>query len=106
MMDWEGMSDIYVKASIDGQDKSEQSTDTHWRCQSTIGSFNYRLLLPVFSLKSSYLLTLSAWDKDIFSSDELIGDVQFDIGSLVKDCLVTKRQWVLSKKYFKDHMKG
>ena len=75
MMDWEGMSDIYVKAKIDGQDESEQSTDTHWRCQSTIGSFNYRLLLPVFSLKKSYLLTLTAWDKDIFSSDELLGEV-------------------------------
>ena len=30
MKDWEGMSDIYVKARI--EDQEEQSTDTHWRC--------------------------------------------------------------------------
>ena len=49
LKDWEGMSDIYVKAFMDGQ--KEQLTDTHWRCQGSTGSFNYRLLLPVASLK-------------------------------------------------------
>lgn len=40
--DFEGTSDVFVKAHIDDKDKKE--TDTHYRCQNGKASFNYRLL--------------------------------------------------------------
>ena len=47
-MDWEGCSDIFVRAFVDPDD--DRITDTHWRCQNGKGSFNYRLNFPVKSL--------------------------------------------------------
>jgi hypothetical protein len=41
-MDWEGTTDIYVRSFFDS--KNAKETDTHYRCQTGKGSFNYRLL--------------------------------------------------------------
>ena len=47
MMDWEGTSDVYVRAFLDPED--DLVTDTHWRCHSGEASFNYRLKLTAKS---------------------------------------------------------
>ena len=41
MMDWEGTSDVFIRAFFDSED--DKLTDTHWRCSNGTGSFNYRL---------------------------------------------------------------
>ena len=38
-MDFEGTSDVFIKAFIDPA--SKQATDTHYRCQTGNPSFNY-----------------------------------------------------------------
>jgi hypothetical protein len=47
MMDVEGTSDVFIRLFFD--DKDDQTTDTHWRCQNGTASFNYRLLFPLKS---------------------------------------------------------
>lgn len=46
-MDWEGMSDVFIRAYFDAN--NDKDTDTHWRCSSGAASFNYRLK---FTIKS------------------------------------------------------
>jgi len=57
MEDWEGTSDVFVKAFISDNDKQE--TDTHYRNTTGIPSFNYRLLFDVTTpTEKPFILTL------------------------------------------------
>ena len=47
-MDWEGTSDVFVRAFLDPDD--DYLTDTHWRCTTGKASFNWRLKIPCKSL--------------------------------------------------------
>ena len=71
-MDFEGCTDQYVKAFL--EQSNQKQTDIHWRCSTGNGSFNYRLLIPLKNDSDSYILTLQAWDKDIITSDEIVGE--------------------------------
>lgn len=108
MMDWEGTSDIFIRAFVDPDD--DKLTDTHWRCSNGIGSFNYRLKFNVKSqprvAEPSYILTIQAWDKDIVASNDLIGSCDLDITPLFNDALLTGRTMGMNSKYFEEHMKG
>lgn len=44
-MDFEGTSDIFIKAYINYKDQYQ--TDTHYRCMNGKGSFNYRMLFDI-----------------------------------------------------------
>ncbi len=68
IMDVEGTSDIYVIGYID--QKESQKTDIHFRCQTGIGSFNWRMLLPLKLPIQRPTITIQVYDKDIFSSDD------------------------------------
>jgi len=103
-MDFEGTSDIFVRAFIDPED--DHFTDTHWRCQDGEGSFNWRLLMPLKSQKPNYNLTIQAWDKDVIASNDLIGDFNIDLQPIFQDCLLTGRIQTLCKKYWDDYMQG
>ena len=70
MMDIEGTSDIYVIGYVD--QKESQKTDIHFRCQTGVASFNWRMLLPLRLPVQRPLLTVQVYDKDIFSSDDFI----------------------------------
>ena len=72
-MDAEGTSDVFIKAHIDDTDKQE--TDTHFRCQDGNASFNYRLLYNVSAPRKNTTLTLQTWDKDLFASNDFIGEI-------------------------------
>ena len=71
-MDFEGTSDVFIKAFIDPT--SKQATDTHYRCQTGNPSFNYRLLFDVdLSTKTKdYSIKLQAWDRDLLTANEYI----------------------------------
>lgn len=105
MMDWEGTSDIFIRAYFDS--KADQQTDTHWRSQNGVGSFNYRLKFPIKSQgdDADYVMTLQGWDKDVLASNDLIGETQIDLKSLVDDALVKKDRMILQKNYFDNWMK-
>jgi Ca2+-dependent lipid-binding protein len=104
MMDWEGTSDVFMRAYLQPED--DQLSDTHWRCQNGEASFNYRLLFNVKSQQKSYNLTIQAWDKDIVASNDLIGECQIDIEPLFEDVYLTDRQMTLNSKYFEEHFKS
>lgn len=103
-MDFEGVSDVFVKSFLDPDD--EYLTDTHWRLQvDKEGSFNWRNKIKLKSLQESYILNIQAWDKDIIASNDLIGDFQLDIGPLVEDVFLTNKMKVFNKTYWNEYMK-
>jgi hypothetical protein len=71
MMDFEGTSDVYCRTFLDPDE--DHFTDTHWRCTTGKASFNWRNLIKIRSQQDQYLLNIQTWDKDIFTSDEIIG---------------------------------
>ena len=77
--DVEGTNDLYVRAFFDSNDSKE--TDTHYRCTTGKGSFNYRLLFNIQHPRKdqNYNLTLQLYDRDFFKSNDLIGDSVLNI---------------------------
>lgn len=100
----EGTSDVFVKAFIDNNDKKE--TDTHFRCQNGKASFNYRLLYDVKAPTNNYNLTLQTWDRDLFKSNDFIGETQFSLKELFEDAILTKKPMSLTKKYYDSYLKA
>ena len=98
MMDVEDTSDIYVTAFIDPKDK--QSTDTHYRCQTGIASFNWRIVLDVDVPRENNILTIHAYDKDIFSRDDFISGANIDIKKLLDIPKDLDAPITFSKKYY------
>jgi len=82
MMDIEDTSDIYVTAFID--QKNRQSTDTHFRCMTGNGSFNWRIVFDLDVPRVNNRLTLHCYDKDIFSRDDFISGAVLDLTDLMK----------------------
>ena len=82
MMDVEDTSDIYITAYVDQKDK--QSTDVHYRCQTGAGSFNWRIVLQLDVPRVNNILTLHAYDKDIFSKDDFISGAEIDLTDIIK----------------------
>ena len=72
-MDAEGVSDIYIKCYIEDNDK--RTTDTHFRCSTGEGSWNYRFLFDLKApkqLEEEYNLVIQAWDFDLLSRNDYI----------------------------------
>ena len=98
VMDVEDVSDVFIKCHIDDKDKRE--TDCHYRCQEGKASFNYRLLYDIKAPRHDYKFTMQTWDRDLFKSNDFIGEVQIDLKPLFEDALVMKNTISLSKKYY------
>ena len=81
-MDVEGTSDIYVNAFVDG--KNKQSTDIHYRSQNGIGSFNWRIVLPISLPSNRTVLYLQVYDNDLFASDDYICGAEIDLKQILK----------------------
>ena len=81
-MDIEGKTDLYIKCWID--DKEKKSTDTHYRCMSGNGSFNYRCLIDFDMPRESKVLVLQAWDRDLFKKNEYICEWTLDLSVLIQ----------------------
>ncbi|UMM11012.1 hypothetical protein L5515_000510 [Caenorhabditis briggsae] len=95
----EPVSDLYVKAFINGMTKGHK-TDTHFRVLDGTGEFNWRFLLNfdynpwekkvVAYTKTRYfrkpveelvdpILVIELWDKNKFRKDRLLGDIELDL---------------------------
>lgn len=104
MMDAEGTSDVFIKAYVDDKDKKE--TDTHYRCSSKKASFNYRMLFNVKAPRKNYNLSVQTWDRDLFKSNDFIGENQLPLQHLFIDAIATQKPINLNKKYYNTHLKA
>ncbi|CAG9328112.1 unnamed protein product [Blepharisma stoltei] len=84
-MDFEGVSDLYVRAWI--KQGKEKETDTHYRAQSGRGCWNWRMKFPltVSQEETNYRLTLQIWDRDMLSRNDFIASSAFDFEDLAKE---------------------
>ena len=88
MTDAEGTTDVYIRTQINNQNILE--TDTHYRNQDGKPSYNYRLLHQVKTPQDDkFTLKLTAWDRDLLKSNDLICGWELDITDLVDDCKLT-----------------
>lgn len=74
------LRDIYITAFLD--EKNKKSTDTHYRCPNGKPSFNWRLLFDVKAPRDDYELVIQAWDRDLFSSNDVICQWTMDCSKL------------------------
>ena len=81
-MDVEGTSDIFINAYI--QPEQKQSTDVHYRCQNGVGSFNWRIIFPLSLPKDNKILTIQAYDNDLFKKNDFICGGTLDLRDLMK----------------------
>jgi hypothetical protein len=102
--DWEGTTDIFVRAFFDSK-KDSHETDTHFRCQTGKGSFNYRLLFPITSPMPHSNLSVQIWDRDIFSSNEYLGDTSMNLKLPIEDCADSMKTINLNKSYYNSYLK-
>ena len=102
-MDIEGTTDLYIRVFID--DKDKKSTDTHYRCMSGNGSFNYRWIMEFETPRDNYTLTLQAWDRDMFSSNEYICEWTLDLKALIQTTNYQQSIMHLNKKFYEEFLK-
>lgn len=87
-MDSEGVSDLYVVASVNDSEKKE--TDTHYRAKNGEASWNWRMKFRLMlDENSKVILNLSVWDRDLLSSNDAIGDACMDLTTLAQYAVET-----------------
>ena len=102
--DFEGVSDVYIRAYFDDNDKKD--TDTHFRCSNGAASFNYRLKYDVQApRKEPLMLVLQAWDFDLFSANDYLCEWTFDLDELFKNVRMTQQPATLNKNYYDAFLK-
>ena len=57
-------------------------------------------------LKNQYDLTIQAFDRDFFKSNDIIGECRLNLFHLIEDCALTQRPISLSKKYYEQFLKN
>jgi len=97
-MDVEDTSDIYISAYVNPKEK--HSTDIHYRCQTGVASFNWRLLIPVHTPESSYNLTIDAYDNDFLLRDDFICGCRLNLSYIVNDVNTIDLPIKLTKEYY------
>jgi Ca2+-dependent lipid-binding protein len=101
MMDWEGTSDVFFRGFIDSKE-DVQETDTHFRNQDGKPDFQYRLIYRIKVPRKDYKFTLQAYDRDIFKSNDIIGEASINLRDIIEDTTLVKKPLGLNKKYFND----
>ena len=100
MMDIEGTSDIYVIGYI--EQKESQKTDIHFRCQTGVASFNWRMLLPLKLPVQRPLLTIQVYDKDIFSSDDYMCGATINMKDIINIPKLLEMPVGLTRDFYED----
>ncbi|CAG9316505.1 unnamed protein product [Blepharisma stoltei] len=89
-MDFEGVSDLFVRAWIN-QEKDKE-TDTHYRCQRGKGSWNWRMKFPISLPQPENTVTIQIWDRDIFSRNDFIAETSFEFNELAAAAIEENRR--------------
>ncbi|CAG0913749.1 unnamed protein product [Notodromas monacha] len=100
----ESMSDIFVKAFLQGRIQESQKTDIHYRSMDGEGQFNWRMVFSFDYLEAEQVivhkeskglwkdsrelkvpprLVLQIWDDDKFSRDDQLGEIILDLNMLI-----------------------
>ena len=78
LSDIEGVSDLYVTASINSGEPRE--TDTHYRSQEGKASWNWRMKFNLeLTEETRCILNLQFWDRDLLCSNDAISDACLDL---------------------------
>ena len=97
-LDIEDTSDIYVMAFVDAEKKSQ--TDVHYRCSTGVGSFNWRMLIPIELPRDKYNLTIQVFDCDILSKDDFICGGRLNLYEILNDVNLLDLPLKLSSDYY------
>ena len=46
------------------------------------------------------------YDRDFFSSNEMMGEAQIDLGKIIEDCALVKKPLALNKSYYEEAMEA
>jgi hypothetical protein len=85
-----GKNDLYFKLNVIGLDRTSarfsetQSTDIHWFARDGVGSFNYRNIFQLTLPCNRIALRVSAYDKDLISGDDNIGEGKINLSKMCK----------------------
>ena len=88
-----GKNDLYFKLNVIGLDRTSarfsetQSTDIHWFAQKGEGSFNYRNIFPLTLPCNRIGLRVSAYDKDLLTGDDNIGENKINLNQMCKELI-------------------
>jgi hypothetical protein len=84
-----------------------KETDTHYRCGDGKASFNYRLLFKHSFPRpdpSAYNLSLQVYDRDLLTSNDVIGETMINIKEAIEDASLTKKAVNITKKYYESYL--
>jgi hypothetical protein len=101
--DMEG-SDFFFNVTID---KESQGTDVHFNSWDGVGSFNWRMVMPIEydeSSKREISVNIQAYDYDIFSKDDFIAKKSFPITKLLEAVDTYDVPIKLDKKFFEENI--
>ena len=104
MMDAEGTSDVFFRTFFDSKEEVQES-DTHFRNQDGKPDFQYRLLYRIKVPRKDYKLSVQAFDRDFFKSNDMIGEASINLRDLLEDCSLVKKPLGLNKSYYEDVLK-
>lgn len=88
-----GKNDLFFKLSLIGLDRTQtrfsesQETDTHWFATDGRGSFNYRNIFKLELPVSRAALRISAYDRDLFSSNDAIGEATIPLTGMCRQLM-------------------
>ena len=88
-----GKNDLYFKLNVIGLDRTSsrftetQSTDIHWFARDGVGSFNYRNIFQLTLPCNRIALRVSAYDKDLISGDDNIGENKINLSKMCKQLI-------------------
>eukprot|EP00056_Hartaetosiga_gracilis_P007895 m.113633 g.113633 ORF g.113633 m.113633 type:complete len:2195 (+) comp12801_c0_seq2:42-6626(+) len=119
------MSDIYVKGYLRGMENKKAKTDTHYRSLNGEGNFNWRLKFKFLYIPAEQkivvrkkrrtlstsredvryppILTLQLWDNDLFSSDDVLGFIDFNLLEMPHGFKVKKKCKAYTPAFHKNH---
>jgi len=86
-------NDLRVTSKLKVDKDFKQETDTHWRAKNGKGSWNWRLIFPLeLPFEKRTALHLSMWDRDVFSANDSIGEVNFNLDLLLTHVFLKREE--------------
>lgn len=100
------MSDVYIRTFFDSKGEVKE-TDTHYRCGDGKASFNLRMLFKHTFPRpdpNDYNLSIQIYDRDLTTSNDVIGETMINIKEAVEDSSHTKQPVNITKKYYDSYL--